>query len=123
MWDGDSDGDVDGDGLVYSELQNLDELQKLTQLSIEDNEISSLKGISVLTNLMELYIGNNKISSLKEVLHLRSLKRLIILDVSGNDICKVWVADFGSVGMGMGMGWPEVIRIGIVDRGGDGDGD
>ena len=38
-----------------------------TQLSVEDNEITSLSGLSKLTSLMELYIGNNRIDDLKEV--------------------------------------------------------
>jgi hypothetical protein len=41
-----------------------------------------------LANLMELYIGNNLLKNLKEIMHLKPLQKLIILDLSGNVICK-----------------------------------
>ena len=53
--------------LVVSQVQGLEMLTWLTQLSIEDNEIESLAGLSALSCLMELYIGNNNISQLREV--------------------------------------------------------
>lgn len=71
-----------------SRLENLDLLVRLTQLSIEDNEIESLAGIGELVNLMELYIGNNRIESIKEVHFLKKLPKLIILDMSGNGLCR-----------------------------------
>jgi Leucine-rich repeat (LRR) protein len=37
---------------------------------------------------MELYIGNNLMDELKEVLNLKLLPKLIILDLSGNSLCK-----------------------------------
>ena len=37
---------------------------------------------------MELYIGNNLIADIKEILNLKSLPKLIILDISGNILCK-----------------------------------
>ena len=37
---------------------------------------------------MELYIGNNLISEVKELVKLKSLPRLIILDISGNYLCR-----------------------------------
>jgi hypothetical protein len=36
---------------------------------------------------MELYIGNNLIKELKEVGFLKNLPKLIILDLSGNNLC------------------------------------
>ena len=38
---------------------------------------------------MEVYIGNNYIESVKEVNNLKVLPKLIILDLSGNSICKI----------------------------------
>jgi Leucine-rich repeat (LRR) protein len=35
---------------------------------------------------MELYLGNNMISDIKEITKLKSLGRLIILDISGNNL-------------------------------------
>jgi Leucine-rich repeat (LRR) protein len=59
-------------------------LENLTQLSLEDNEISNLDGLENLQTLMELYLGNNLISDIKELIKLKALGRLIILDISGN---------------------------------------
>ena len=43
----------------------LDTLVHLTQLSLEDNQITSLRGLECLKSLMELYICNNSIIALK----------------------------------------------------------
>jgi len=59
-------------------------LASLTQLSLENNEISRLDGLEDLQCLMELYLGNNLISDMKETIKLKDLQRLIILDISGN---------------------------------------
>ena len=37
---------------------------------------------------MELYIGNNQISELKDIRNLKNLPKIIILDLSGNPLCK-----------------------------------
>lgn len=63
-------------------------LSKLTHLSIESNRIETLSGFKNLVNLLELYIGENYITDLKQVRHLASLKRLIVVDMSGNAMCK-----------------------------------
>mmetsp|Transcript_46192 Transcript_46192/g.90974 ORF Transcript_46192/g.90974 Transcript_46192/m.90974 type:complete len:1578 (-) Transcript_46192:107-4840(-) len=70
-------------------IENISMLEKLSQLSLEDNLITSLKGLECLSSLMELYIGNNRISDLKEINHIRELPRLLIVDLSGNPICKM----------------------------------
>lgn len=41
-----------------------------------------------LSSLMELYLNNNQVESVKEANHLRDLEKLIILDLSGNPMCK-----------------------------------
>lgn len=56
----------------------------MTQLSLENNEISRLDGLEDLQCLMELYVGNNLINDVKETIKLKDLQRLIILDISGN---------------------------------------
>ena len=71
-----------------SKLENLESLVHLTQLSIEDNQIESLSGLQHMTNLMELYMCNNRVLNLKEVQHLKTIPKLIILDLTGNRICK-----------------------------------
>jgi Leucine-rich repeat (LRR) protein len=37
---------------------------------------------------MELYLGNNLINDTREITKLKSLSRLIILDISGNNLSK-----------------------------------
>lgn len=36
---------------------------------------------------MELYLGNNLIADTREIIKLKELQRLIILDISGNNLC------------------------------------
>ena len=69
-------------------LENLESLVHLTQLSVEDNQIESLTGLQSLTNLMELYMCSNRIMNVKEVQHLKMLPKLIIVDLSGNRLCR-----------------------------------
>uniref|UniRef100_A0A7S1HYF6 U2A'/phosphoprotein 32 family A C-terminal domain-containing protein n=1 Tax=Eutreptiella gymnastica TaxID=73025 RepID=A0A7S1HYF6_9EUGL len=71
-----------------SSFEGLERLPHLSQLSVEDNEVTSLAGLSKLQNLLELYVGNNRLADVKEVNHLRAVPRLIILDMSGNPLCK-----------------------------------
>ena len=47
-----------------------------------------MTGLADLPSLMELYLGNNQITRLKEVMNLKPLSKLIILDLSGNLMCK-----------------------------------
>jgi Leucine-rich repeat (LRR) protein len=68
-------------------IEGLDALSSLVQLSLEDNEIETLSGVSKVSTLLELYLGNNKVSDMREVLQLRTLPKLIILDLSGNEVC------------------------------------
>lgn len=55
---------------------------------MEDNEISILDGLDSLQTLMELYLGNNLINDIKEITKLKNLGRLIILDISGNNLSR-----------------------------------
>jgi Leucine-rich repeat (LRR) protein len=65
---------------------NVSGLVHLTQLSLENNEITRLDGLDDLQCLMELYLGNNLVADVKEIIKLQELQRLIILDISGNPI-------------------------------------
>ena len=69
-------------------IEGLSSLAHLSQLSLEDNDITSLSGLEKLSNLMELYICSNRIGDLKEVQHIKDLPKLIIVDLSGNPLCK-----------------------------------
>jgi hypothetical protein len=41
-----------------------------------------------LNNIVELYLGSNSLKNLREIRNLKPLFRMIILDLSGNPICK-----------------------------------
>ena len=63
-------------------------MEYLAELSIEDNLLTTLDGLENLQSLMELYLGNNLISDTKEISKLKALSKLIILDISGNNLSK-----------------------------------
>ena len=69
-------------------IENLEGLEYLTQLSLEDNEIDTLSGLDTLSNLMEFYVGNNCLTNIKQIIQLKKLPKLIILDISGNEISR-----------------------------------
>ena len=58
------------------------------QLSLEDNQITTLENFPDLNNLMEMYLANNNIVNYKEIQNLKDLTKLIILDLSGNPLTK-----------------------------------
>jgi Leucine-rich repeat (LRR) protein len=61
-------------------------LQQLSFLSLENNQLTCLGGISILTSLTELYLGNNNISNIREIFYLKNLSQLVILDLYGNPV-------------------------------------
>lgn len=71
-----------------TKIQGIAQLESLTQLSLEDNRIQKLTGFDDMQTLMELYLGNNLVEDIKEVTNLKDLQRLIILDISGNNMIK-----------------------------------
>ncbi|KAH7351878.1 hypothetical protein KP509_19G018500 [Ceratopteris richardii] len=60
----------------------------LTQLSIEKNNIISLKGLGALLSLMELYAAYNQLEDISEISNIRTLPKLMVLDLSGNQLCE-----------------------------------
>ncbi|KAI9334738.1 hypothetical protein BDR26DRAFT_866682 [Obelidium mucronatum] len=60
----------------------------LMLLSLENNLIKSIKPFAKMPSLMEFYIGNNCISDLYNIFPLKELPRLIIFDVTGNQVCQ-----------------------------------
>lgn len=63
-------------------------LKNLTLLSIENNKLTTLSCFSELENLLELYVGENLIDDLKEIRNLSNLKKLLVMDLWGNPLCK-----------------------------------
>ncbi|CAE8736190.1 unnamed protein product [Polarella glacialis] len=70
-----------------TDVLDLQKLDKLCQLSLEDNFVDSLDTFAQLYGLMELYLSNNVVEELRSILLLKQLPKLIILDLSGNDLC------------------------------------
>jgi Leucine-rich repeat (LRR) protein len=56
---------------------------------LESNEIKSIRPLAKATSLLELYLGDNLISHTFTTFPLKELPRLIILDLSGNPVCKI----------------------------------
>ena len=61
-------------------------LAKLTQLNLEDAEITDLTGLEQATQLTQLYLSKNQIS---DITPLAQLTQLIDLDLSGNQISDI----------------------------------
>ncbi|ORY39828.1 L domain-like protein [Rhizoclosmatium globosum] len=71
-----------------SAVESAANFTSLMLLSLENNLIKSIKPFSKMNSLMEFYIGNNCISDLYNIFPLKELPRLIILDVTGNQVCQ-----------------------------------
>lgn len=65
------------------------EFQSIMFLALEKNKIKSLRSFSKMTTLFELYVGDNVVSHLFTTFPLKELPRLIILDLTGNPVCKL----------------------------------
>jgi Leucine-rich repeat (LRR) protein len=77
-----------GSNLITNVGHCLTGLKNLTLLSIENNKLTSLSCFSELENLLEIYVGENLIDDLKEIRHLSNLKKLLVMDLWGNPLCK-----------------------------------
>jgi Leucine-rich repeat (LRR) protein len=62
--------------------------RNLMCLNLESNEIKSIRPLAKTTTLLELYLGDNLIHHSFSLFPLKELPRLIILDLSGNAVCK-----------------------------------
>eukprot|EP00397_Hematodinium_sp_SG-2012_P001379 GEMP01001381.1.p1 GENE.GEMP01001381.1~~GEMP01001381.1.p1 ORF type:complete len:1576 (+),score=324.31 GEMP01001381.1:1-4728(+) len=67
-----------------TDIPEISAYYNLMSLSVEDNYIDSLDGFGALEGLVELYLSNNLIEDQRSVLMLKHLKRLVILDLTGN---------------------------------------
>jgi Leucine-rich repeat (LRR) protein len=74
-----------------NQISNIDnvELSSIMFLSLEKNKIKSLRAFAKMTTLFELYVGDNLVSHLFTTFPLKELPRLIILDLTGNPVCKL----------------------------------
>ncbi len=62
------------DSSLNSSLKYLKYLPNITVLSINDNDLTSIKGVECLKKLKHLYIDDNPIKSIEEILELPDLE-------------------------------------------------
>lgn len=66
-------------------IEGLDQLTKLTDLSLFHNEITVVENLENLVELKVLSIGDNQIKNLDKLVHyLRGFKKLRVLNLKGN---------------------------------------
>ena len=70
-------------GKLITSIEGLENFKNLTDLNLNNNQISDLKPLATLTNLTELNLGTNQISDLAP---LASLSNLNWLNVKCNQI-------------------------------------
>jgi len=58
----------------------------LVQVSLERCSLTSLAGVELLTNCAALYLAHNHIATYSEINRLKQLPKLVILDLSGNEV-------------------------------------
>ena len=85
---------VDSNEIVYFdeinyyddfEIENWElNLPRLSFLSMNNNNLKSIKFVNKLPSLIEFYCSINQIKNLREVFHLKNLNGLVILDMCSN---------------------------------------
>jgi len=70
------------------EIEGLEDLTNLTDLSLYHNQIEEIKGLDGCKHLNIVSLGHNKIKDLKQIDHLRKFQNLRCLCLDGNDVCK-----------------------------------
>jgi len=74
------------------EMEGLEGLTKLLDLSLYHNQIEEIKGLDGCKNLNIVSLGHNKIKAgpegLKQIDYLRKFQNLRCLCLDGNDVCK-----------------------------------
>ncbi len=63
-----------------SDIIGLEELTKLKELDLSQNQISEIKGLDNLNNLRVLLLGYNKVSEIKGLKYLNNLQHLGLMD-------------------------------------------
>jgi len=70
-------------------LIGISQAENLEWLNIENNAIQSISQIIQLQKLIKFYSAGNFINNSKECKQLGKLKNLEILDISGNEVCRI----------------------------------
>mmetsp|Transcript_13763 Transcript_13763/g.29764 ORF Transcript_13763/g.29764 Transcript_13763/m.29764 type:complete len:277 (-) Transcript_13763:1483-2313(-) len=69
-------------------IQGLENLTQLKDLSLYSNNIEVIENLELSPNLECLSIGRNKINKLENLLYLRQFKKLRLVTLDGNPVCK-----------------------------------
>ena len=72
-----------------SNLIGITQAPNLEWLNIENNSIQSISQIIQLQKLIQFYSAGNFLNNFKECKQLGNLKNLEILDISGNEVCRI----------------------------------
>ena len=70
-------------------LENISKLNNLEWLNIENNSINTLIDVIKLYKLIEFYAAGNLINNVKECCQLGKLKKLEVIDIYGNEVCRI----------------------------------
>jgi len=74
--------------LAKENIEGLDELTNLLDLSLYHNQIEEIKGLDGCTKLNILSIGHNAIKELKQIDYLRKFQNLRCVCLDGNKVCQ-----------------------------------
>ena len=72
----------------FTDLIGIEKSINLEWLNFENNSIKSIARIIKLINIKEIYCAGNYINSIKECCQLGKLKKLELVDLTGNEICR-----------------------------------
>ena len=72
-----------------SDLTGIEKSKNLEWFNIENNNIKSIAKINKLLNIKEIYCAGNYINNPKECCQLGKLKKLVIIDLTGNEVCRI----------------------------------
>ena len=72
----------------FSNLEGIEKSINLEWFNFENNNIKSISKIIKLVNIIELYCAGNYINNPKECCQLGKLKKLELVDLTGNEVCR-----------------------------------
>ena len=72
----------------FSTLEGIEKSINLEWFNFENNNIKSISKIIKLVNIIELYCAGNYINNPKECCQLGKLKKLELVDLTGNEVCR-----------------------------------
>ena len=72
----------------FADLAGIEKSIYLEWFNFENNNIKSISRIIKLINIKEIYCAGNYINNIKECCQLGKLKKLELVDLTGNEICR-----------------------------------